>query len=193
MYGLLAIKVACAMSSPCAPVVSLSVRIVCQPAADANVGSDDLGITATVEVGCAVAVSVGGTIVGVSVGATVDAAPESVVCCLTGVTPHAASSVLANSSRLATSRSERRDETRVGDVFRNKSRILPVDSATLKQPAPLLTLEASCFIRLEQDSGRYFQRTSRFPPHAGPLASCRALYATHILSYWKYTELRGRA
>src|SRR5690348_2750310 len=98
-------KVACAMSSPCAPVVSLNVRTVCQPAAGANVGSDDPGITATVGVGCAVFVGAG--TVGEAVGVIVETAPKSVVFCCVGVTPHAANIVQASSSNSATSHSER--------------------------------------------------------------------------------------
>ena len=70
-YGLLAVKFVCAMSAPCAPVVSLNVSTVCQPAAEVSVGRDDLGIVAMV--GCAVLV--GTAVVGVVVGASVAMAP----------------------------------------------------------------------------------------------------------------------
>jgi hypothetical protein len=131
-YGLLAMKVPCAISAPCAPVVSLNVSTVCQPAAEVSVGSDDFGIDATVEVGCAV--FVGATRVGVSVGTIVEAAPKSVVCCRVGVTPHAASIVQASSGNSALNFSEWRDITRDSEAFRNKSRILPEESATLYSP-----------------------------------------------------------
>ena len=69
--GLAGAEVRLAMSAPCAPVVSLNVSTVCQPAAEVSVGRDDLGIVATV--GCAVLV--GAAVVGVVVGASVATGP----------------------------------------------------------------------------------------------------------------------
>src|SRR5690349_5928838 len=161
-------KVACAMSSPCAPVVSLNVSTVCQPAAGASVGSADIGIGATVGVGSAV--FVGATSVGVSVGTTVEAAPNSVVCCLTGVTPHAASSVLA-SSKSATSHSKRRDKTRDGDLLPNKRCILPTN-------CPAFTACSS----IHDDRSRLFRTTCHdpIPLPSGSLTDSAARPTIHV-------------
>ena len=113
MYGLLAIKLPCTMSPPCAPVVSLNVSTVCQLAGGASVGNDDFGIGAMV--GCVVAV--GTATVGVTVGvkaeevagAGVDG-PNSDVFGRAVAAPHAAIRLLASRSATTTSQRARRDQ-----------------------------------------------------------------------------------
>src|SRR6185312_982835 len=117
------------MSPPCAPVVSLKVSTVCQPASDASVGRDDLGIGATVGVAVLVGITVGvavGTSVVVVVGAGVDA-PKSEVFGLAGAAPHAASSMLASGSAAMSqiTRRDTGDALRDDEGFRTESRILP--------------------------------------------------------------------
>ena len=116
-------NVCCAMSSPCAPVVSLNVNIVRQPAGGASVGSEDFGIGATV--GCEIGVGAAtvGTLVAVAAGAAVGAANSDVRCPVAA--PHAASSVPASSAdRTVTSQTgwrAKRGERGSGDMSRNKS------------------------------------------------------------------------
>ena len=128
-------------------MVSLSVSTVCQPAAEVNIGRDDLGIGATV--GCGVFVGTGR--VGVTVGIIVEMAPESVVRCPAGGTPHATSETLAISiaDKTTTSHGERRDKTGAGDALRKKPCILPISSAAFTGRF-LLALEEDYTIRLPE-------------------------------------------
>ena len=135
MYGLLAIKLPCTMSPPCAPVVSLNVSTVCQPAGGTSVGSDDFGIGAMV--GCVVAV--GTATVGVTVGVMAEEvagtgvdAPKSDVFGRTVAAPHAAIRLLASRSATTTSQRARRDQ---GDAT-DDTRIFRTAAHPSSQRAP---------------------------------------------------------
>ena len=144
-------NVCCAMSSPCAPVVSLNVNIVRQPAGGASVGSEDFGIGATV--GCEIGVGAAtvGTLVAVAAGAAVGAANSDVRCPVAA--PHAASSVPASSvpassaDRTVTSQTgwrAKRGERGSGDMSRNKSLSFLIQS----ERCALATLVSTCAKRL---------------------------------------------